>query len=108
MSPDTRWNNRDIARGTHMVMDTERHAHNEISVSRWLCKEPRSAQSFVLVKEIQRPWGALEPILDWCKKEITGDWGWQMLEMSSNVTDGRYAFYFDLEQDMCAFVLKWG
>lgn len=91
-----------------MVMDAVKHAHNELSVSRWRRYEIRSADSFEHAKEIRKPWGALEPVLDWCKTEMQADWRWQLVEMSSDIQDGRYIFYFDNEQDFCTFVLKWG
>lgn len=90
------------------MMDLVKHAHNELAVSRWRRYEIRSAESFPYAKEVGKPWGALEPILDWCKQEMVGDWRWQLIEISSDIRDGRYVFYFDREQDFCAFVLKWG
>lgn len=90
------------------MMDAQKHAHNELSVSRWRRYEIRSAESFAWAQEIRKPWGTLEQILDWCKQELQLDWRWQLVEMSSDIADGRYIFYFDSEADCCAFVLKWG
>ena len=67
----------------------------------------RSAESFAYAREIQKPWGKLEPVLRWCRSEITGEWRWQMVDMSTRDYGGRYIFYFDVERDAVAFVMKW-
>lgn len=68
----------------------------------------REKESFSFAREINKPYGTLDEIIRWCKTELVGDWRWQMVEMSSDRRPGRYIFYFDLDRDMCAFVLKWG
>jgi hypothetical protein len=68
----------------------------------------RSKESFRFAQEIVKPWGGLEPILEWCKSELQQDWRWQMIDMSTDQRPGRYIFYFDGEQDCLAFTLKWG
>jgi hypothetical protein len=68
----------------------------------------RSKESFRFALEIVKPWGGLEPILEWCKSELQQDWRWQMIDMSTDQRPGRYIFYFDGEQDCLAFTLKWG
>jgi len=68
----------------------------------------RDKSSFAFAQEIIKPWGGLEPILEWCKKELREDWRWQMIDMSTDQRPGRYIFYFDGEKDCCAFALKWG
>jgi hypothetical protein len=68
----------------------------------------RSRDSFAFAREVVKPWGGLEPVLAWCKTEVRGDWRWQLVDMSSDIRPGRYIFYFDSEQDCCAFMLKWG
>jgi hypothetical protein len=45
--------------------------------------------------------------LDWCKEELTADWRWQLIEVSSDRRPGRYCFLFDSERDYLAFVMKW-
>lgn len=67
----------------------------------------RDKSSFAYAQEIVKPWGSLEPVLDWCKTELQQDWRWQMVEMSTDQRPGRYIFYFDGERDCCAFALKW-
>lgn len=67
----------------------------------------RSAESFAFARSIQKPWGELDPILTWCKQELTGEWRWQMTEMATREYGGRYVFYFDTERDTVAFALKW-
>jgi len=69
--------------------------------------QQRDSRSFAYAKEINRAWGSLEPVLTWCKQELTEDWRWQMIDMSAGNRPGRYIFYFDSERDCCAFVLKW-
>ena len=67
----------------------------------------RDSESFAHAQEICKPFGVVEPILDWCKKELTGDWRWQLVEVSTTNRPGRYIFYFDSERDKLAFVMKW-
>jgi len=68
----------------------------------------RDKTSFPYAQEINKPWGSLEPVLAWCKAELTQDWRWQMVEMSTDQRPGRYIFYFDSDRDCLAFTLKWG
>jgi len=72
----------------------------------------RSADSFRHAREIRRGWGQLEPVLTWCKQEMTDVWRWQMVDMSTSNARGadyagRYIFYFDSERDVVAFDLRW-
>jgi hypothetical protein len=69
--------------------------------------QDRDRRSFKHAQEIIKPWGGLEPVLDWCKQELVADWRWQMVEMSTDQRPGRYIFYFDDERDCLAFILKW-
>ena len=68
----------------------------------------RSKDSFAYAQGIEKPYGSLGDVLDWCKSELTGDWRWQMVEMSATDRPGRYIFYFDDSRDCFAFALKWG
>lgn len=67
----------------------------------------RTPESFVYTRTIQVPWGGLEPVVEWCKTELTGDWRWHIEEMSSDQHPGVYNFYFDSSRDCTAFCLKW-
>lgn len=67
----------------------------------------REKESFAHALEIAKPWGGLDTILAWCKTELTGDWRWQLVQVSSDISPGRYIFYFDSDRDCCAFKLKW-
>jgi hypothetical protein len=67
----------------------------------------RDKESFAYAKEISKPWGGLDIVLAWCKTELTGDWRWQLVDVSSDIRPGRYIFYFDSDRDCCAFTLKW-
>ena len=51
--------------------------------------------------------GKLDEILSWCRREVAGDWRWQLLETSGSNALGRYQFYFEQDKDCCAFSLKW-
>ena len=68
--------------------------------------DQRDRESFAHAKEIVKPFGAIEPILDWAKNELTGEWRWQLVEVSSDTRPGRYIFYFENERDYLAFILK--
>lgn len=68
---------------------------------------PRDKDSFLYTREITKPFGHLDPVIEWCKAECTSEWRWQVLDVSSDIRPGRYVFYFDSERDCCAFALKW-
>ena len=67
----------------------------------------REKESFQHTVEIFKPFGGIDVVISWCKTEMTKDWRWQMIEMSSDIRPGRYCFYFDSDRDYCAFLLKW-
>ena len=67
----------------------------------------RCRDSFNHAQEIYKESGILEHVLDWCKEELTADWRWQLIEVSSDRRPGRYCFFFDSERDYLAFVMKW-
>ena len=67
----------------------------------------RDRDSFHHAREIEKPFGVIEHVLNWCKSELVSDWRWQLLEMSSDIKPGRYIFYFDDERDYLAFLMKW-
>ena len=67
----------------------------------------RDKESFAYAKEIHKPFGELDRVLAWCKTELTGEWRWQLVDVSTDQRPGRYIFYFDLERDYFAFVLQW-
>ena len=68
----------------------------------------RDKTSFPYAQSIDKAYGTLGDVLDWCKAELAHDWRWQMIEMSTQERPGRYIFYFDSERDCLAFTLKWG
>jgi hypothetical protein len=67
----------------------------------------RCRDSFSHAQEIAKPFGVLERVLDWCKEELSAEWRWQLIEVSSDHRPGRYIFYFDSERDCLAFTMKW-
>lgn len=66
----------------------------------------RGSESFAHAQEISAIWGALEPILEWCRCSLEHEWRWQSVDFGSS-QPGRYIFYFDDERDYLAFVMKW-
>jgi len=56
---------------------------------------------------LDKPYGVIEPMLNWCRHELQGEWRWQLIAMSQPDQPGDYAFYFDQERDYLAFVMKW-
>ena len=68
----------------------------------------RPKESFKHSVEIHQPFGGLDSVIAWCKETIDQEWRWQLVQVSTDHTDGRYIFYFDSERDYCAFLLKWG
>jgi hypothetical protein len=67
----------------------------------------RDGTSFRFQREITRPFGDLDTVLSWCKSELSGDWRWQLIDISTDQRPGTYKFYFDSERDCVAFVLQW-
>jgi hypothetical protein len=83
----------------------------------WICNnynmleerviDSRNRESFLYSREITKPFGELDRVIDWCKTELVGDWRWQLVDVSSDRRPGRYVFYFDSERDFFAFTLQW-
>ena len=69
--------------------------------------EIRPGDSFNYAREIHKPFGELDRVLAWCKTELTGEWRWQLIDVSTDQRPGRYIFYFDDERDYFAFTLYW-
>ena len=69
--------------------------------------EIRLGNSFNYAREIRKPFGELDRVLAWCKTELTGEWRWQLIDVSTDKRPGRYIFYFDSERDYFAFTLYW-
>jgi len=69
--------------------------------------EIRLGGSFTYAREIHKPFGELDRVLAWCKTELTGEWRWQLIDVSTDKRPGRYIFYFDSERDYFAFTLYW-
>ena len=69
--------------------------------------DSRNRESFLYSREITKPFGELDRVIDWCKTEMIGDWRWQLVDVSSDRRPGRYVFYFDSERDFFAFTLQW-
>jgi hypothetical protein len=67
----------------------------------------RLSESFNHAREISRPFGQIDRIIDWCKTELVDEWRWQVVTTSSDRTPGRYIFYFDSDRDAAAFSLFW-
>jgi hypothetical protein len=72
-----------------------------------LNEQERIAESFRYYREIAKPFGELDSVLAWCKAELTGDWRWRLIDVSTDQRPGVYIFYFDSERDYLAFVMKW-
>jgi hypothetical protein len=70
-------------------------------------KQLREESSFAYSKEIAKPFGQLDGILDWCRSELNGEWRWKLITVSSDISPGRYLFFFDSERDACAFTMQW-
>jgi hypothetical protein len=67
----------------------------------------RSQTSFQHMIEVVKPFGVLDTILAWCRDNLQSEWGWVLVNPSSDIVPGLYRFYFDSERDYLTFVLKW-
>jgi len=54
--------------------------------------------------DIALSYGDLTPIMNWCQRNCTGEWGWNQREPAGSDA-GLYEFYFENEKDRVAFVL---
>ncbi len=70
-------------------------------------RQIRASESFDYAREINKPFGVIDEIITWCRAELVDEWRWQLVQASSDISPGRYIFYFDSERDVCAFSLKW-
>jgi len=68
---------------------------------------PRDPESFRYAQQIYQPYGTINDVIDWCKQSLQQDWAWTILDSISRQSPGCYEFYFDNEQDLCAFLLRW-
>lgn len=66
----------------------------------------RTPDSFDYSIQIARPWGCIDSVIVWARQELVGEWRWQLIQGSSDQLPGQYLFYFDLESDYLAFVMK--
>jgi hypothetical protein len=66
----------------------------------------RCSDSFKHTVRLQRPWGWIDRAIAWAKTELTEDWRWQLVSMSSDQRPGEYIFYFDSDRDYVAFCMK--
>jgi hypothetical protein len=86
----------------------QQQIHTEMKVSNDFDQyKIRNRESFRYAREISKPFGHIDGILEWCKSELREDWRWQLVEMSTDKRPGRYVFYFDSERDYFAFTLYW-
>ena len=51
--------------------------------------DSRNRESFLYSREIAKPFGELDRVIDWCNTEIVGDWRWQLVDVSSDRRPGR-------------------
>ncbi len=67
----------------------------------------RTGDSFAYATTVEKSFGVLDDILDWCRSNMLKEWRWQLIQPSSDQSPGRYTFYFDSDLDLCAFKLRW-
>lgn len=67
----------------------------------------KNYEGFSFAKEIKLPFGKLDEAIAFCKQGKDDSWRWQLREPSSNNQPGSYIFYFNNEQDYCAFLMRW-
>jgi hypothetical protein len=76
------------------------------NIQQTLTPNTRPAESFQHAIQLQKPWGWIDIAVDWCKSEMTQDWRWHIVRMSSDQLPGQYIFYFDSDRDYFAFCIK--
>ena len=78
-----------------------------MSMSTVLAKRSKTFSFELRAAEIFKPFGALDPVINWCKSECTSEWRWELVTVSSDISPGQYIFYFDSDRDCAAFSLQW-
>jgi hypothetical protein len=87
-----------------MTQLKRKHGDKQLTpIHHWM----RDRDSFHHAREIEKSFGVIEHVLDWCKSELSQEWRWQLLQTSSDTKPGRYCFFFDDERDYLAFIMKW-
>jgi hypothetical protein len=69
--------------------------------------DERSADSFNYAQHTSKPFGELDPVIQWCRQNLTADWRWQMVSLPNDRDPGDYIFYFDSEEDYFMFTMRW-
>lgn len=69
--------------------------------------DDRSAESFNHAQRTYQPFGELDPVIAWCKQNLSADWRWQMISMPNDRDPGEYIFYFDSKEDYFLFTMRW-
>lgn len=54
--------------------------------------------------DISLSYGELTPIIKWCERNCTGEWGWNQVEPAGSDA-GLYEFYFEEEKDLVKFTI---
>lgn len=57
--------------------------------------------------DVEFEWGALDRVIEWCKRCVNGTVVWQMIEPPATLINGQYRFFFVHEPDYLLFILTW-
>ena len=58
--------------------------------------------------DVHKDFGKLDDLVEWCKKEVIGDWGWHIARYPNSEQPGHYIFFFEHHSEYFAFALKFG
>jgi hypothetical protein len=54
--------------------------------------------------DIELYYGDLTPIINWCERNCTEEWGYNIIETPGS-GKGKYEFYFENDKDKVAFIM---
>lgn len=54
--------------------------------------------------EIDIEFGKLKPLLNWCEKNCTGEWKYNIIDPAGDMV-GQYTFFFEDKNDKLNFIL---
>jgi hypothetical protein len=72
------------------------------------CRVVKLDEGYAHAKALYLPLGKIDSVVNWCKQELSPGWKWQIITSSCPTTPGAYAFFFNVESDFFAFLLKFG
>ena len=69
--------------------------------------EIETALDYKFSQAIEKEYGSIDQVLEWCQSELSEKWAWEITSGPSSTAPCSFIFYFNSERDTVAFRLKW-